>query len=217
MAAEQVVDGTLSKSTTIGEADTGGIEYGLPLQEVYKLAFNFYKEKEGKAFHFSYEDKLQLVAFSQQVLHGPYAEAIHKLPALGTLDVVGRDRRIAWQKLGQLSADQARRGFVELLSRRCHLFFTYIEAHRREKKEQERRIKDEESRKLIEAQEKLKKEEEEKYLQEQLYKQEAIKRQIQQALNEQTYNQFRKYAEQQYPGNNLKIQNGFHTFNCIDI
>ncbi|CAH2012539.1 unnamed protein product [Acanthoscelides obtectus] len=43
MAAEQVVDGTLSKSTTIGEADTGGIEYGLPLQEVYKLAFNFYK------------------------------------------------------------------------------------------------------------------------------------------------------------------------------
>lgn len=44
------------------------------------------------------------------------------------------------------------------------------------------------------------KSEEEKYIQEQLLKQEVIKRQIQQALNEQTYDQFRIYAEQQYPG-----------------
>lgn len=60
--------------------------------------------------------------------------------------------------------------------------------------------KEEESRKLIEEEEKLKKREEEKFIQEQLLKEEAIKRQIQQALNEQTYDQFRKYAEQQYPG-----------------
>ncbi|VEN59294.1 unnamed protein product [Callosobruchus maculatus] len=213
MSAELAVNETLAKLDnslkTNGEVvdNNEGIEYGLPLQEVYKLAFNFYKEKEGKAFHFSYEDKLQLVAFSQQVVHGPYTDAIHKLPALGTLDVVGRDRRIAWQKLGQLSADQARTGFVELISRRCPLFFTYVEAHRREKKEQERKIKEEESKKLIEAQEKQKKEEEEKFLQEQLYRQEAIKRQIQQALNEQTYSQFRKYAEQQYPGDPQKQGN----------
>lgn len=38
-------------------------------------------------------------------------------------------------------------------------------------------------------------------LQDQLLKQEAIKRQIQQALNEQTFDQFKQYAEQQYPGN----------------
>lgn len=31
-------------------------------------------------------------------------------------------------------------------------------------------------------------------------REEAIKRQIQQALNEQTYEQFRKYSEQQFPG-----------------
>lgn len=42
--------------------------------------------------------------------------------------------------------------------------------------------------------------EEKKYLQEQLLKQEAVKRQIQQALNEQTFEQFKQYAEQQYPG-----------------
>ncbi|KAJ3658648.1 hypothetical protein Zmor_010375 [Zophobas morio] len=176
------------------------LEYGLPLKEVYKLAFSFYKEKEGKAVHFSYEDKLQLVAFSQQVLHGPLSEAINKLPPLGTLDVVGKDRRLAWQKLGKLSADQARAGFVELLSRRCPLFSAYVEAHRREKKDQERKAKEEEKRRLIEEEERLKKEEEEKLIQEQLTKEEAIKRQIQQALNEQTFDQFRKYAEQQFPG-----------------
>lgn len=100
----------------------------------------FFVEKDGKAVHFSYEDKLQLAAFSQQALYGCYAEAAHKLAPLGTLDVVGRDRRIAWQKLGQLSCDQARAGFVELLSRKCPLFSTYIEAHRREKIEHDRRL-----------------------------------------------------------------------------
>uniref|UniRef100_A0A6P7G0J9 Golgi resident protein GCP60 n=1 Tax=Diabrotica virgifera virgifera TaxID=50390 RepID=A0A6P7G0J9_DIAVI len=187
---------TSNKSTATLET----AEYGLPLKEVYKLGFNFYKEKEGKAVHYSYEDKLQLVAFSQQVLHGPYADAVHKLPPLGTLDVVGRDRRVAWQKLGQLSADQARAGFVELLSRKCPLFSTYIEAHRREKKEQERRAHQEEERQKVEEEERLKKLEEEKVLQEEMWRQEAIKRQIQLALNQQTYEQFRKYAEQQYPG-----------------
>ncbi|XP_018579759.1 Golgi resident protein GCP60 isoform X2 [Anoplophora glabripennis] len=200
---EQGNDKKVNENYVVSE----NLEYGLPLTEVYKLAFNFYREKEGKAVHFSYEDKLQLVAFSQQVLHGPYTEAIHKLPPLGAFDVVGRDRRLAWQKLGQLSSDQARTGFVELLSRRCPLFSTYIEAHRREKKEKERKAKEEESRKLIEEEEKLKKSEEEKFIQEQLLKEEAIKRQIQQALNEQTYDQFRKYAEQQYPGDPEKQGN----------
>lgn len=79
-----------------------------------------------------------MVAFSQQILHGPFCDAVSKLPPLGALDVVGRDRRLAWQKLGTLSADQSRHGFIELLRRKCPLFCTYVEAHRREKKEQDR-------------------------------------------------------------------------------
>ncbi|XP_056634684.1 Golgi resident protein GCP60 [Diorhabda sublineata] len=196
LSLENGNNATINKTSNI--IDT--VEYGLPLKEVYKLAFNFYKEKEGKAVHFSYEDKLQLVAFSQQVLHGPFADISHKLQPLGTLDVVGKDRRIAWQKLGQLSAEQARAGFVELLSRKCPLFSTYIEAHRREKKEQDRRAQEQLEKKKIEEEERLKKLEEEKVIQEEMWKQEAIKRQIQLALNQQTYEQFRKYAEQQYPG-----------------
>ncbi|XP_022908058.2 Golgi resident protein GCP60 [Onthophagus taurus] len=175
-------------------------KFGLPLLDVYKLAVGFYREKEGKAVHFSYEDKLQLVAFTQQVLHGPYSEAIEKLPPLGAFDVVGKDRRLAWQKLGNLNPDEARAGFVELLSRKCPLFSTFIEAHRREKKEQERLAIENEKMNLLQKEEVRKKEEEEKLVQERLEKEEAIKRQIQQALNEQTYDQFRRYAEQHYPG-----------------
>ncbi|XP_044749031.1 Golgi resident protein GCP60 [Coccinella septempunctata] len=177
-----------------------GLDCDLPLDEVYKLALCFYKEKEGKAVHFSYEDKLQLVAFSQQVSHGPLSEVFHKLPVLGALDVVGKDRRLAWQKLGNLTTDQARSGFIELLSRRCPLFTTYIEAHRREKKERERRKKEDEKKRLVEEEEKLRKEQEEKVIQEQKEKEEAIRRQIQQALNAQTFDQFKQYAEQQFPG-----------------
>ncbi|KAK9719833.1 Acyl CoA binding protein [Popillia japonica] len=176
------------------------LKYGLPLLDVYKLAVSFYKEKEGKAVHFSYEDKLQLVAFTQQVIHGPFSDAVYKLPPPGALDVVGKDRRLAWQKLGNLTSDQARAGFVELLSRKCALFSTFVEAHRREKKEKERLAKEAEKQKILEEEERLKREAEEKLVQEQREKEESIKRQIQQALNEQTYDQFRKYAEQHYPG-----------------
>ncbi|CAG9819463.1 unnamed protein product [Phaedon cochleariae] len=200
---EQHLRATSNESSIISDI----VENNLPLRDVYKLAINFYKDKEGKAFHFGFEDKLQLIAFSQQVLHGPYIEALPKLPPLGALDVVGRDRRIAWQKLGQLSSDQARAGFVELLSRKCPLFSAYVEAHRREKQEQERRIKEADSKKLLEEEVRLKRVEEEKFVNEQMLKQEAIRRQIQQALNEQTYDQFKSYAEQQYPGDPEKQGN----------
>lgn len=62
--------------------------------------------------------------------------------------------------------------------------------------------KEEEKLKLIEEEKRIKLEAEEKLLQEQMQKEEALKRQIQQALNEQTYEQFRNYADQQYPGKN---------------
>lgn len=52
--------------------------------------------------------------------------------------MVGRDRRLAWERLGNLSAAQARSGFVELLNRRCALLAPHIEAHRREKEEKQR-------------------------------------------------------------------------------
>ncbi|KAL7292196.1 hypothetical protein TKK_0014150 [Trichogramma kaykai] len=172
---------------------------GFDNKDLYRLALSFYKEKEGKAVHLSYEDKLKLVAFTQQVSHGKFSA--EKLPDLGVLDVIGRDRRIAWQNLGDMTKEQAMEGFVIFLDKVCPSFKTYVEAQKRDiqekarlKKEQELQKLEEEKR-LQEWNEQKMKEEEERL------KQENQRRQIQDALNQQTFSQFKAYAEQQYPGN----------------
>lgn len=53
--------------------------------------FSFYLEKEGKALQLTYKDKLRLVAYTKQVLHGKFRS--DAVPDVGFLDVVGNDRR----------------------------------------------------------------------------------------------------------------------------
>lgn len=74
-------------------------------------------DKEGKALHLSYEDRLKLVAYTQQTAHGPLD--VQNAPPLGVLDVIGRDRRAAWQALGQMSQIQAMAGFIHTLDRQA--------------------------------------------------------------------------------------------------
>lgn len=53
---------------------------------------NFFStEKDGKAFHPTYEEKLKLVALHKQVLLGPYNP--DTCPEVGFFDVLGNDRR----------------------------------------------------------------------------------------------------------------------------
>lgn len=142
---------------------------------------------------------MKLVAFTQQVSHGKFSP--EKSSDLGVLDVIGRDRRLAWQNLGDLSRDQAMEGFIILLDKLCPLFKTFVEAQKRDIEEKARLQKEEQLQKIEEEKrfkelEEKKKKEEESKLQE-----ENERRQIQDALNQQTYYQFKSYAEQQYPGN----------------
>lgn len=65
--------------------------------------------------HLSYEDKLKLIAYTQQAMHGPLNEKT--APPLGVLDVIGRDRRSAWLELGNMSQTQAMVGFTHKLDR----------------------------------------------------------------------------------------------------
>ncbi|MEQ2171584.1 hypothetical protein GOODEAATRI_012287 [Goodea atripinnis] len=76
-----------------GETDKSAIErkWGFPLQELYGLALKFFKDKDGKAFHPTYEEKLRLVALHKQVLLGPYNPDAS--PEVGFFDVLGNDRR----------------------------------------------------------------------------------------------------------------------------
>lgn len=156
-------------------------------------------EKEGKAVHLSYEDKQKLVAFTQQVTHGKCTT--ENTSPLGVLDVIGRDRRLAWQNLGDISKEQAMEGFIVLLDKLCPLFRTVVEAQKRDFEEKERLKKEEEVKKLEEERKLQELEEEKKRQEEERLKEETQRRQIQDALNQQTYYQFKVYAEQQYPGN----------------
>ncbi|XP_078045617.1 Golgi resident protein GCP60 [Augochlora pura] len=173
--------------------------WGFETRELYKMAINFYKEKEGKAVHLSYEDKLKLVAFTQQVTHGKCTA--DNAPPLGVLDVIGRDRRLAWQNLGDISKDQAMEGFIVLLDKLCPLFRTVVEAQKRDIEEKLRLKKEEEARQLEEEKRLKELDEQKKKEEEARLKEELQRRQIQDALNQQTYYQFKMYAEQQYPGN----------------
>jgi len=51
--------------------------------------------------NYSYDKKCKLLAYTQQVKLGPFDPNIHG--NVGVLDVIGKDRKIAWQKLGSMS------------------------------------------------------------------------------------------------------------------
>ncbi|XP_036210610.1 Golgi resident protein GCP60 isoform X3 [Myotis myotis] len=191
--------------------------WGFGLEELYGLALRFFKEKDGKAFHPTYEEKLKLVALHKQVLLGPYNPDTG--PEVGFFDVLGNDRRREWAALGNMSKEEAMVEFVKLLNRCCHLFSTYVTSHKIEKEEQEKKRKEEEERRrreeeererLQKEEEKRRKEEEERLrreeeerrrLEEERLRLEQQKQQIMAALNSQTAVQFQQYAAQQYPGN----------------
>jgi len=166
--------------------------YGLDLKEAYRLTLKFYKENEGKSVQLNYDQKLKLVALTQQANHGTFSE--ENLPALGALDVIGKDRRNAWASLGDISKDESMKGFIDGVAESMPHLQPHIEAIKKEKES----IKKQE----LEAQEKAA--EEAKIAQEadeERQRQEEQRRQIQDALNRQSYEEFRAYAEQQYPDN----------------
>ncbi|XP_048363083.1 Golgi resident protein GCP60 [Sphaerodactylus townsendi] len=191
--------------------------WGFGLEELYGLALRFFKEKDGKAFHPTYEEKLRLVALHKQVLLGPYNP--DTCPEVGFFDVLGNDRRKEWAGLGNMTKQDAMTEFVKLLNRCCHLFSTYVTSHKIEKEEQEKkrredeerrrreeeereRLQKEEEKRRREEEERLRREEEERRrIEEERFRMEQQKQQIMAALNSQTAVQFQQYAAQQYPGN----------------
>ncbi|XP_062980204.1 Golgi resident protein GCP60 [Elgaria multicarinata webbii] len=201
--------------------DDGGLSlerrFGFGLEELYGLALRFFKEKDGKAFHPTYEEKLRLVALHKQVLLGPYNP--DTCPEVGFFDVLGNDRRKEWTALGNMTKQDAMTEFVKLLNRCCHLFSTYVTSHKIEKEEQEKkrreeeerrrreeeereRLQKEEEKRRREEEERLRREEEERRrIEEERFRMEQQKQQIMAALNSQTAVQFQQYAAQQYPGN----------------
>uniref|UniRef100_A0A665TJJ1 Golgi resident protein GCP60 n=1 Tax=Echeneis naucrates TaxID=173247 RepID=A0A665TJJ1_ECHNA len=200
-----------------GETAKSAIEkkWGFPLQELYGMALKFFKDKDGKAFHPTYEEKLRLVALHKQVLLGPYNPDAS--PEVGFFDVLGNDRRKEWASLGNMEREEAMVEFVKLLNKCCNLFAPYVTSHKIEREEQERKRKEEEERqrreeeerehqrqeqerRRLEEEERLRREEaERRQAEEERLRVEQQKQQIMAALNAQTAVQFQQYAAQQYP------------------
>lgn len=198
--------------------------WGCDLEELYKLGLQFLKgkrsqssilkftpliftlisllvkkDKEGKAFHLGYDQKCKLLAYTQQVSHGPFKADLHG--NVGVLDVVGKDRKVAWQKLGEMQREAAMLSFIETLNSACPLFRACVEAYKKEiEMKTEREKENFEKKKKEEERLKSEAEEKEKKLIE-MKEQEEKRKQIKEALNLQTYEQFKTYAEQQYPEN----------------
>ena len=62
---------------------------------IFKKENYYFSENEGKSVQLQYNDRLDLIALTQQAHHGKLVE--DNLPPLGALDVIGKDRRyIIW-------------------------------------------------------------------------------------------------------------------------
>ncbi|KPM05755.1 hypothetical protein QR98_0042240 [Sarcoptes scabiei] len=199
-------DVSTSHSTAIESNNTNFIDpYEWPYGELnlYRLALNFFKENESKAFHPSYDQRNTLLAYTLQEKFGQFNP--DKALPLGALDFVGHDRRNAWISLNNLSSGEARKKFILLLDNLCPMFRTYLTAVRFDLEEKESKKKAEEEiekNRLEEAKLLEQRKVEEELLRKQEEKQKQFEKQkqtIQEILNKQTYHQFSSYSRQQYP------------------
>jgi len=196
----------------VNETDTF---WGFSIFEAYKMALKFYRENDGKrAFTLTYNDKVFLAALTKQVSCGPYNDQSN-LPEVGYLDLFGRDRRKVWCSFNDMSSKEARRQFIDKLSRSAPVFVPYMHAHQKEEEEKQKlkelKCKQEEEQKekdritlQLENQKRLEKEKlrlQQEQLQQEQRKQ---KKALMAALNTQTDAQFQQYASQIHPGDAAK-------------
>ena len=113
------------------------MDFGLDFE--YKCAKLFYRDNEGKAFKLSYDQKLHFIALSKQIAKGPFDP--EKPDSTGYeasyFNLVGNDRKAAWQRLGNMGKQDAMMEFVGKLRENCSSFDPWYRAH--VKIEQEKR------------------------------------------------------------------------------
>jgi len=148
-------------SSLLGNNEEKIYKLGFSLNDLYKLSLQFYK-KEKEELTLSYFDKVQLVALWKQVSSGKFSQS--KSPEIGYFDVIGNDRRKAWEALQDMEEDVARQQFSELLELKCPAYVPFVEGKKREVEAELERKRLEEERIRLEEEEKerLRKEEEER-------------------------------------------------------
>jgi len=201
-----MTNGTDNGNGGLSSSDDAAYDDEEKLILTYRRTLKFYKENEGKSVQLHYPDKIRLVALTQQAYYGKFAE--DKVPPLGAFDVIGKDRRNMWSSLGDMAQNEARRTFIKEVTRLMPHLLPYLEAHAEDdkNKDQQTRLHHEnngESGGGETTADAARSEAEDaaRLAQLERQRQEEQRRQIQDALNAQTFSQFRAYAEQQYPDN----------------
>ncbi|KAK3748737.1 hypothetical protein QZH41_015681 [Actinostola sp. cb2023] len=143
---------SIKDNFSIGENEEAIEPYslGFGLAEYYKLCLSYY-HKEKKIIKISYDDKLQLTAFWKQVTCGSFDP--EKIPDVGYFDVIGSDRKNAWEALGDMSRTEAMENFCILLEECSPELKPWMEAQHKEVEEIKRKKKEVEERQRREAQE----------------------------------------------------------------
>merc|ERR1712002_68411 len=111
--------------SSIGNNSEEIYKLGFSLNDLYKLSMQFYKKVKGKEeLSLSYSDKVQLVALWKQISSGRYNKS--KFPEIGYFDVIGNDRRKAWEALQDMAPDVAKQQFCELLETHCPAYVNFV-------------------------------------------------------------------------------------------
>ena len=90
-----------------------------------------------------------MVALTQQAKLGSFQKAEADLPPLGTFDIIGKERRAAWEALGDLDKDEAKAQFLAKLMLAAPTFEEFI-ATKTEQRRLEEQKKAEEAKKSAE-------------------------------------------------------------------
>ncbi|CAH3122742.1 unnamed protein product [Porites lobata] len=185
--------------------------YGYSLPEYYKLCLQYY-HKEKQIIKLTYDEKVQLTAYWKQISSGAYDP--EKYPDVGYFDVIGNDRRRAWESLGTMQPREAMKKFCSLLGTCSPELGPWMEAQQKEKEEKERLRREEEERLRREAEEEAERErqrllaeemrrqaeEEERRKQEEIMQQQERE----QILQQQQQERLQQQQHQQSPGQQPK-------------
>jgi len=181
---------------------------GFSLNELYKLALEYYRTNKQTLTTMGYADKIQIVALWKQVTAGRFSTS--KAPDIGYFDVIGNDRKKAWQALGDMDEQVAKQQFCDLLQANSDEYVETVrekraqldaeierkrveEEERLRKEEEERKIKEEEERLRLEE-ERLRKEEEERIRKEE---EERVRKEEEERIRREEEDRLKREEEEQ--------------------
>lgn len=176
------------------EAKEPPYKYGYSLPEYYKLCLQYY-HKEKQIIKLTYDEKVELTAYWKQISCGPYDP--EKYPDVGYFDVIGNDRRRAWEGLGNMQAKEAMKKFCSLLGTCSPELRPWMEAQQKEKEERERLQREEEERQRREAEEAAERERQRLLAEEMQRQAEEEERRKQEEIRKQQEQVLQQHQQQQ--------------------